>query len=315
MENNKTKQIYIHQFEYPFEAIDQILLRSEKMGKIFENEDFKIKKFIGSDWVIKESGFIIFFIKIETSIAFALKNIEKNDFIRANRYRITHLNGVEFNDEIEIEASLIKNTIDNTTIIEVRLNFNSDLALSNLEKIIEFSLIKKIIGRIYSKINLIIQKITNVNVNENILIINHSFIIKKNYKEAFNFFYNWNNMAKSLKTDKIWKIKSKNEEETDNKYKDFYIIINQNIQLHYHVISIDEVKDEKIEIVYHKTTDSIPALNNYIKFSFFNISNNLCFFLYETHLPLNISSSIFQTVSYYVFYCNKKSKNYIENNL
>ena len=122
-------------------------------------------------------------------------------------------------------------------------------------------------------------------------------------------------MAKSLKTDKIWKIKSKNEEETDNKYKDFFIIINQNIQLHYHVISIDEVKDEKIEIVYHKTTDSIPALNNYIKFSFFNISKSLCFFLYETHLPLNISSSIFQTVSYYVFYCNKKSKNYIENNL
>ena len=313
MKNNKTKQIYIHQFEYPFEAIEQVLLRGEKMGKIFENEDFKIKKFIGSDWVIKESGFIIFFTKNETSVAFALKSIEKNDFIRASRYRITHLNGEEFNDEVEIESSVIKNTIDNTTIIEVRLNFNSDLGLSNLEKIIKFSFIKKIIGRIYFKINLIFQKITNV--NENSIIINHSFIIKKNYKEAFNFFYNWNNMAKSLKTDKIWKIKSKNEEKADNKYKDFYIIINQNIQLHYHVISIDEVKDEKIEIVYHKTTDSIPALNNYIKFSFFNISKNLCFFLYETHLPLNISSSIFQTVSYYVFYCNKKSKNYIENNL
>ena len=313
MENNKTKQIYIHQFEYPFEALNQLLLRRETMGKIFENEDFKIKKFIGSDWVIKESGFIIFFINSDTSVAFALKNIEKNDFHRVNRYRITHLNGVEFKDEIEIEASLIKNTIDNTTIIEVRLDFRTDLALNNLEKYIKIALIKKVIDKIYSKINLILPKITNI--NENILIVNHSFIIKKNYKEAFNFFYNWNNMAKSLKTDKIWKIKSKNEEETDNKYKDFYIIINQNIQLHYHVISIDEEKDEKIEIVYHKTTDSIPALNNYIKFSFFNISKNLCYFLYETHLPLNISSSIYQTVSYYVFYCNKKSKNYIENNL
>ena len=313
MENYKTKQIYIHQFEYPFEALNQLLLRRETMGKIFENEDFKIKKFIGSDWVIKESGFIIFFINSDTSVAFALKNIEKNDFHRVNRYRITHLNGVEFKDEIEIEASLIKNTIDNTTIIEVRLDFRTDLALNNLEKYIKIALIKKVIDKIYSKINLILPKITNI--NENILIVNHSFIIKKNYKEAFNFFYNWNNMAKSLKTDKIWKIKSKNEEETDNKYKDFYIIINQNIQLHYHVISIDEEKDEKIEIVYHKTTDSIPALNNYIKFSFFNISKNLCYFLYETHLPLNISSSIYQTVSYYVFYCNKKSKNYIENNL
>ena len=313
MENNKTKQIYIHQFEYPFEALNQLLLRRETMGKIFENEDFKIKKFIGSDWVIKESGFIIFFINSDTSVAFALKNIEKNDFHRVNRYRITHLNGVEFKDEIEIEASLIKNTIDNTTIIEVRLDFRTDIALNNLEKYIKIALIKKVIDKIYSKINLILPKITNI--NENILIVNHSFIIKKNYKEAFNFFYNWNNMAKSLKTDKIWKIKSKNEEETDNKYKDFYIIINQNIQLHYHVISIEEEKDEKIEIVYHKTTDSIPALNNYIKFSFFNISKNLCYFLYETHLPLNISSSIYQTVSYYVFYCNKKSKNYIENNL
>ena len=313
MENNKTKQIYIHQFEYPFEAINQLLLRRETMEKIFENEDFKIKKFIGSDWIIKESGFILFLINSDINVAFTLKNIEKNDFHRVNRYKITHLNGVELNDEIEIETSFIKNTIDDTTIIEVRLDFNTDLALNNLEKYIKVTLIKKIIDKVYSKINLILQNITKI--NENILIINHSFIIKKNYKEAFNFFYNWNNMAKSLKTDKIWKIKSKNEEETSNKYKDFYIIINQNIQIHYHVISINEEKDEKIEIVYHKTTDSIPALNNYIKFSFFNISKNLCYFLYETHLPLNISSSIYQTVSYYVFYCNKKSKNYIENNL
>ena len=313
MEKIKTKQIYVHQFEYSFEAIMQLLLKTETFGQIFENEKFKIKKFIGSDWVIKGSGFIIFFINNDTSVAFALKNIKKNDFIRVNRYKITHLNGEEFDEEIEIEASLVKNTIDNTTIIEVRLEFNTDLAINNLEKYIAIPLIKKVIEKIYSKINLIFQKITNI--NENILIVNHSFTIKRNYKEAFNFFYNWNNMAKSLKTDKIWKIKSENKEETNNKYKDFYIIINQNIKLHYHVISIDEVKDEKIEIVYHKTTDSIPALNNYIKFSFFNISKNLCFFLYETHLPLNISSSIYQTVSYYVFYCNKKSKNYIENNL
>ncbi len=313
MEKIKTKQIYVHQFEYPFEAIMQLLLKTETFGQIFENENFKIKKFIGSDWVIKGSGFIIFFINNDTSVAFALKNIKKNDFIRVNRYKITHLNGEEFDEEIEIEASLVKNTIDNTTIIEVRLEFNTDLAINNLEKYIAIPLIKKVIEKIYSKINLIFQKITNI--NENSIIVNHSFTIKRNYKEAFNFFYNWNNMAKSLKTDKIWKIKSENKEETNNKYKDFYIIINQNIKLHYHVISIDEVKDEKIEIVYHKTTDSIPALNNYIKFSFFNISKNLCFFLYETHLPLNISSSIYQTVSYYVFYCNKKSKNYIENNL
>jgi hypothetical protein len=62
MENNKTKQIYIHQFEYPFEALNQLLLRRETMGKIFENEDFKIKKFIGSDWVIKNLDLLYFLL-------------------------------------------------------------------------------------------------------------------------------------------------------------------------------------------------------------------------------------------------------------
>ena len=97
-------------------------------------------------------------------------------------------------------------------------------------------------------------------------------------------------MAKSIKTDKAWKIKS---EENDKKYKDFDIIINENIKVHYHVISIEEINEEKIEIIYNKTINSFPALNNYIKFSFFNISKQLCFFLYETHLPINISASIY----------------------
>ena len=119
-------------------------------------------------------------------------------------------------------------------------------------------------------------------------------------------------MAKSIKADKAWKIIS---EENAQKYKDFYIIINENIKVHYHVISIDEVNNEKIEILYNKTTNSSPALNNFIKFSFFNIAKSICFFLYETHLPTNISASIYQTVSYYVYYCNKKAKNNMENNL
>ena len=67
------------------------------------------------------------------------------------------------------------------------------------------------------------------------------------------------------------------------------------------------------KIVYSKTSNSFPSLNNYIKFSFFNIANDICFFLYETHLPFNIASSIYKTVSYYLFYCNNQSRNYIEN--
>ena len=83
-------------------------------------------------------------------------------------------------------------------------------------------------------------------------------------------------MAKSIKADKSWKII---REENDKKYNDFDIIINDNIKVHYHIISIDEVKDEKIEIVYNKTNNSsLPALNSFIKFSFFNITKDLCFF-------------------------------------
>ena len=96
--------------------------------------------------------------------------------------------------------------------------------------------------------------------------------------------------------------------------KIFYILINDNLKVHYQVISIEEINDTKIEIVYNKTNNSFSALNNYIKFSFFNITKDLCFFLYETYLPINISSSIFQKVSYYLYYCNKKLKDYIENN-
>ena len=72
-------------------------------------------------------------------------------------------------------------------------------------------------------------------------------------------------MAKSIKTDKTWKIIS---EESDKKYKDFSIIINEKIKIHYHVISIIEITNGKIEIVYNKTCNSFPALNNYIKYSF-----------------------------------------------
>ena len=138
------------------------------------------------------------------------------------------------------------------------------------------------------------------------IILNQSFIIKKNYKDAFNFFYNWNNIAKALKTDKGWKIvNEENYEKDKQQYKNLYILINNDIRINYRVKSINEVKNEKIEIVYDKSGKNyVPALNNYIKFTFFNINSELTLFLYETHLPFNIASSIYKTVSYYLFYCN-----------
>ena len=311
MKNYRTKQLYIEKLDYPFESINQLFFKDNPFEQICKNEDWKIKKFIGSDWSIRDSGFI-FYGPNNLNIVFFLINIEKNDFIRMNNYLVTHINNEKLKEEIKVISSAIRNTTDNTTVIELRLEYNSDDALNNLEKYVNLSSIKQIISQILSKRNLLLNDGTN---NNDLIIINHSFIIKKNYKEAFSFFYNWNNVAKSIKTDKVWKIVNENDGKNDDNHKDFYIIINENIKIHYHVISIEEKNGEKIEIVYNKTSNSYPSLNNYIKFSFFNISKDICFFLYETHLPINISSSIYQTVSYYVYYCNKKSKNYIESNL
>ena len=90
-------------------------------------------------------------------------------------------------------------------------------------------------------------------------------------------------------------------------------MIDSDIKINYRVKSINEVKNEKIEIVYDKSGKNYtPALNNYIKFTFCKIDKDLSLFLYETHLPFNIISSIYQTVSYYLFYCNYQSRKYIE---
>ena len=308
MKKFKSKQLYIEKLDHPFDSLKQIVDNDKINEQIFIKDNFKIKKFIGSDWSIKDSGFI-FYGPNNINVVFSIKNIENNDFLYSIKYLITHLNGTECDKEIYYYNSLIKNTNDNSTIIETRLEYEIDFSLDELEKYINLSMAKKIIKNIYSKIKVIFNEGFNNNKN---LKLNHSFTIKKNYKDAFNFFYNWNNMAKSIKADKSWKII---REENDKKYNDFDIIINDNIKVHYHIISIDEVKDEKIEIVYNKTNNSsLPALNSFIKFSFFNITKDLCFFLYETHLPINISSSIYETISYYVYYCNNKSKRYIESN-
>lgn len=69
-----------------------------------------------------------------------------------------------------------------------------------------------------------------------------------------SIFYNWNNMAKTLKTDKVWKIvNEENLEKDKQQYKNFSIFINNDIKIYYRIISIKEIKDEKIEIVYDKS--------------------------------------------------------------
>ena len=148
---------------------------------------------------------------------------------------------------------------------------------------------KRIISYFFSIINNN-NKINKINIIK-YLLINHSFTIKKNYKDIFNFFYDFNNIVKCLKADKTWKVIIK---ENDKKYKDSYIIINENNIVHYHVISINETKGEKIEIIFNKTNNSTQLLNNIIKYNFIHLENNLCLLLYETYVPINISASIYK---------------------
>ena len=313
---NRTKQIFIMNLNYPFVSVHKLLFESELIKQNFENSEYKIKLFIGSDWSIQNSGFC-FYGPNGLYCVFELKYIYKDDFIRKNIYSILQINTNKINKDLEAEFSLIKNTCDNTCIMEMRLNYQSEQDLIDFKNNIKISYLKEIINKIMTKIKILFNQVNNK--EENILktILNHSFIIKKNYKESFNFFYNWNdNLAKTLKTDKIWKIINEQNEEKEkdgNQYKNFSILINDDIKVSYKIKSIVEDKEKKIEIIYDKSGKNfVPALNNYIKFTFFNVDKNLCLFLYETHLPYNINSSIYQTVSNYLFYCNYQSRKYIE---
>ena len=313
---NRTKQIFIMNLNYPFVSVHKLLFESELIKQNFENSEYKIKLFIGSDWSIQNSGFC-FYGPNGLYCVFELKYIYKDDFMRKNIYTILQINTNKINKDLEAEFSLIKNTCDNTCIMEMRLNYQTEQDLIDFKNNIKISYLKEIINKIMTKIKILFNQVNNK--EENILktILNHSFIIKKNYKESFNFFYNWNdNLAKTLKTDKIWKIINEQNEEKEkdgNQYKNFSILINDDIKVSYKIKSIVEDKEKKIEIIYDKSGKNfVPALNNYIKFTFFNIDKNLCLFLYETHLPFNINSSIYQTVSNYLFYCNYQSRKYIE---
>ena len=308
----KTQQIFIKNLSYPYESVHILFFDSDFIKKIFEDSDYKIKLFIGSDWSIKNSGFSFFGPNGFNSV-FELSNIINNDFMRQNTFIISQLNGEKINIELDFEFSIINNTYDNTSIVELRINYKSDEDINILEKYIKIPYIKEIVKEITSKIETLFTKSPKEEKAPK-TIINHSFIIKKNYKDAFNFFYNWNNIAKTLKTDKIWKIINEQSFEKDKQeYKNFSIIINEDIKIYYRIVSIKEIKDEKIEIIYDKSGKNYaPALNNYIKFTFYKIDKDLSLFLYETHLPFNIVSSIYQTVSYYLFYCNYQSRKYIE---
>lgn len=313
MTNFNSKQIYITSFDYPLNSVKTIFFKRQLFDQLYKKKECNVKMFIGSDWSIIGSGFQ-FNGPNNLKIVYTISKIVKGDFEHISKYLVTYINSEKSDKNIALVLSLISNTSNNSTVIEYRLEYEKESDYDYIIKILDISLFQKILSKFCFDANDLFKRYNNENINNSEYIrMNHSFIIQKNYKEAFNFYYNWENIAKSLQTEDIWKINQENNKnDANSNYKSFSVNINKNIKIVYKIVSLKEDKN-KIEIIYNKTANSFQALNAYIKMEFINLSKDTCFFLYETHLPININSSLFNTISNYLYYCNKKSKIYFEN--
>jgi len=313
MTNFNSKQIYITSFDYPLNSVKKLFFKRQTFDLLYKKKECNIKMFIGSDWSIIGSGFQ-FNGPNNLKIVYTISKIVKGDFEHISKYLVTYINSEKSDKNIALVLSLISNTSNNSTVIEYRLEYEKESDYDYIIKILDISLFQKILSKFCIDANDLFKRYNIENINNSDYIrMNHSFIIQKNYKEAFNFYYNWENIAKSLQTEDIWKINQENNQnDTNSNYKSFSVNINKNIKIVYKIVSLKEDKNQ-IEIIYNKTANSFQALNAYIKMEFINLSKDTCFFLYETHLPININSSLFNTISNYLYYCNKKSKIYFEN--
>ena len=134
----KTKQLFILNLKYPFESVHTLLFNSDYIKKIFDNSEYQIKFFIGSDWSIKNSGFSFYGPNGYNSV-FELLSITENDFIRESNFSTIQINGERLNIELITQFSLINNTCDNTSVIEIRFNYQFDEDLIIFEKYIKIS--------------------------------------------------------------------------------------------------------------------------------------------------------------------------------
>ena len=137
MIKSKTKQIYILKINHPFDFINKMFFKNELYRDDSFNNNYKIKKFIGSDWSIKDSGFMFSDLN-ETTLVFNLINVEENDFIRINIYKITYLNENKCNNDIYFFFLFIKNR---EICLKLNLLFNEGLNKLNDFVIINHSFI------------------------------------------------------------------------------------------------------------------------------------------------------------------------------
>ena len=304
MENfSKTKQLYVKNFNYPIESINYLCCNEVALTNI------KLKKFIGSDWGIKGSGYL-WTGPNNLSAVFIIEGVDQNDFSVNKYFTVSYLNNIKLKNKVILETSLYRNTFDNSTIADFRIKYEKDDALEEIEKISPLKYYEKIFEIYCNDLLNIFKEADNTSNN---IILNHSFTIKTNYVDAFNFTSDLKNVSKILNTDKAWNIQCDKREEGKETYFDFIITISENIAVKYTAVKVNKIKNKQIEIEYKKSCNSFPAMNEYMKFFVVNISKNLCYFLFQTSLPINISSHIFNTISDYVNYCNKRTKKTIEN--
>ena len=181
-----SKQLFILNLKYPFESVHVLLFNPDFIRIIFEKSEFKLKSFIGSDWSIKNSGFSIYGPN-DSNIIFELSSLTKNDFIRENNYLLTQINNERLNFGLEAQFSVIKNTSDSTSIVEVRLNYRFDDDLKIFEKYIKISQLKEIINKIMDSVQFLLNQSSGDNKIPK-LILNQSFIIKKIIWKRLIFF-------------------------------------------------------------------------------------------------------------------------------
>lgn len=302
MENfSKTKQLYVRNFDYPLETINYMSCDENALSNI------KLKKFIGSDWGVKGSGYL-WTGPNNLSAVFIIEGVDQSDFSVNKYFTVSYLNNTKLKNKVILETSLFRVTFDNSTIVDFRINYETDDALEEIEKISPLQQYQKIF-EIYCNDLFRIFKETN---NMSDIILNNSYTIKTNYINAFNFTSDLKNTAKYLNTDKVWNIQCDKREEDNQTYIDFIITVNEKVVIKYTAVKINKIENKQIEIEYKKSCNSFPAMNEYMKFLAVNISKDLCYFLFQTSLPIYISSYNLNRISDYVNYCNKRAKKAIE---
>ena len=181
MTNNNSKQLYITSFDYPLNSVKKLFFKRQTFDLLYKKKECNIKMFIGSDWSIIGSGFQ-FNGPNDLKVVYTITKIVIGDFEHINKYLVTHVNSQKSDKNIELVLSLISNTSNNSTVIEYRLEYEKESDYDYIMNLVDIKLLQKILSQfcfdakdLFKTFNL--EKLNN----SELLILNHSFIIHKNY--------------------------------------------------------------------------------------------------------------------------------------